>query len=491
MPTERSTKEQVQAYRYGVRRVTHAVGSGSSLPPGTDTARPGLFILIGAVLAGVILAGFGVYGFLRPKPSIEGAQVLVDSQGGGVYVMRDGVAHPAMNLASAMLAASADSTDGGATTPVVRSVTTQTLAEVPKGQLLGIPGAPSQLPGETDLVASNSWQVCDVVDNDPAAAPGTPGTMTTTVVIGQPGTTPGADDTAFLVRTDSVQGTWLVQSGHRSSIDLADSALVAGLGLDPSQVRTVSMALLNAIPEQPALTRPQIPLSGRSITFGDSALTIGEVLAVTPATGGTDYQLVLQDGIQQISPVVADVIQATSGRGETARTVAPATLADAPVTQTPLDVVAWPTTAPRLVSPTATPGLCLDWRENAAGSVVRVDPVSEVPLPSGAKAVPAPPGADRDARSGLGLADQMYVAPGQGIVAALASSGAEAGSGSLVLITDQGIAYPVVSNAALTALGLTTTRPAPAELVSLLPMGPVLDPEAARQYFTAGAATGG
>ncbi|MBP6995638.1 MAG: type VII secretion protein EccB [Phycicoccus sp.] len=150
-------------------------------------------------------------------------------------------------------------------------------------------------------------------------------------------TTAVTGDTAFLIRADSAHGTWLVQSGHRSGIELAESALVAGPGPEPSQVRTVSLTLLNAIPAQPALTRSQIPQSGRSITFGDSAFTIGEVLAVTPASGRTDYQLVLQDGSQQISPVVADAIQ-------------------------------------------ATPGLRLDWQENAAGSVVGVDPVSEVPL---------------------------------------------------------------------------------------------------------------
>ena len=483
MATERSTKQQVQAYRYGVRRVVHAVSTGSATPPGTDTARPGLFLVIGAVIAGVVVAGFLVYGFINPKPSIGSASVLIDGDGGGTYVMRDEVAHPAMNLASAMLAAGGSTDTGDGTTPEVRTVTTETLAEVPKGQLLGIPGAPASLPTDEEMVA-DTWQVCDVVRADPAAAPGTPGLRTTTVVVGENGTRPSPESTAFLVRSDGVRGDWLVVDGRRSVLDTSDSALMAGLGLDPTRERTVSLALLNAIPEGSPLTRPSIPAAGSAVSFGDTDFTVGEVLRVTSATGDADFQLVLQDGIQQVGPVVADVIQATSGQGEEPRTVTPASISAAPVAPEPQDFSAWPRVAPDLAAADA-PGLCADWRFVDGDAVVRVDPVAAVPLPAGATPVPAPPGADRDARASLGLADAVYLAPGRGFVAALTSSGSATDSGSLVLVTDQGIAYPVVSRAALTALGLSRVQPASADLVSLLPQGPVLDPAAARQYYTA------
>lgn len=477
MAGQRSTKHEVQAYRFGARRVVSAVTTGSAVPPAAGGPRPGLAMLIGAVLAAVVLAGFGVLGLLRPAPSIGDAAVVVDRDGGGAYVLREGVAHPSMNLASAMLAAAPEG-EAEASTPEVRSVTTATLATLPKGQLLGIPGAPNQVPGPDEIVG-DTWQVCDLITSDPAAAPGTVGELRTTVLIGEPGAP--ATGLAAMVTVEGRQ-SWLVSEGRRFLVDLDDTAVVAGLGVDPADVRRVSLGLLNAIPEGDPLRRPEIPRLGSAVTLGAADFTVGEVLRVERATGGSTYDLVLDDGLQEVPPVVADIVRAVTGQDAAVRTVSPSVISQAPTTKQPVSLSGYPTSAPEVVDADTLPGLCLDWRRDGDGAQVRVDPVARLPLAGGRRPVPAPPGTG-ESGPGLGLADNVVIAPGGGIVTGQAGAGAGPEAGALTLVTDQGMAYPVKDRNALTALGLSEVVPAPPEVVSLLPLGPTLDPAAARRYF--------
>ena len=99
----------------------------------------------------------------------------------------------------------------------------------------------------------------------------------------------------------------------------------------------------------------------------------------------------------------------------------------------------------------------------------------------------APPAVDQAAVTGSQsdtarvLADRVLVAPGRGaVVEAVASPGAA--SGTLCVITDLGTAYPVPSREVLQMLGFNNVAPqrTPAKLVSLLPRGRSLDPDAAR-----------
>jgi len=83
---------------------------------------------------------------------------------------------------------------------------------------------------------------------------------------------------------------------------------------------------------------------------------------------------------------------------------------------------------------------------------------------------------------GLPLADVVVVPPGQGaVVESMASSGQPAGSGALSFVSDLGRRYQLASRDVLGVLGYD--RPPvvrlPAELVSRLPAGHALDPEAA------------
>ncbi len=494
MVVERSTKQQVQAYRFGLRRVEQALATGRAEAIADNGPRPGVSLVIGTVVGGLVLAGFAVFGFLKPAPAIGDATVLIDTDSGGAFVVRDGVAHPALNLASALLAASATEKPAGAAgstaaggdaagvAPKVAKVTTATLGTLPKGQLLGIPGAPNQVPAAGAL-ASNVWQVCDLLSADAAAAPGTVPSLTTTVVIGGAGV-PAADPaTAFLVSTDD-NSTHLIMGGRRSRLEATDAALAEGLGIDLTQRRRIGLGTLNAIPEGKPLVRPQIPQQGKTVDLGGESFTIGEIVRVERATGGIGFYVALSDGVQQVGPVAADVIRAVTGQGERVRTVPPAAVANAPQSTSPLATDAFPVVRPHIVGPQEAPGLCVDWRVVGDTPQWRVDPTRTLPIAPGARPVPAPPTADQQARAKAGSADQVYLAPGSGLAVGQTSVGATATAGNLFLVTDQGIAYPVTSPSAMRALGLSRTTPAPPEFVSLLPLGPTLDPAAARRYFT-------
>ncbi|MGB4810398.1 MAG: type VII secretion protein EccB, partial [Candidatus Phosphoribacter baldrii] len=322
MAAQRSTKVQVQAYRFGVRRVEHAVQSGVAYRQSLHGPRHGLAMVIGLVVSGLVLAGFAVYGFIKPAPSIRDAKVLVDTDSGSAYVIRDGVAYPALNLASAMLAADQDSTGANS----VRQVNTATLADLPRGQLLGIPGAPHQVPAEASL-ARNTWTVCDVITRDPAAAPGMTVLPKTTVTIGLTATRPATDATTVLATPDG-RSYFLIFQGRRARVeDPANAVLTEGLGLDLAAARRISVGLLNAIPEVAPLRIPTIPSMGAATKVGGRTMRVGDVVTVERASGGTVHVVVFADGAQEVTPAVADLVRVASGQTAAPVAISPSELA--------------------------------------------------------------------------------------------------------------------------------------------------------------------
>ena len=114
--------------------------------------------------------------------------------------------------------------------------------------------------------------------------------------------------------------------------------------------------------------------------------------------------------------------------------------------------------------------------ENSAEVVVGPD----LPVASGAHPVPVGPG------SGL-TADQVYVPPGSGTLV-YAEPAAGVRSGTVYLITDTGMKYPVDGADAVKALGYgaVTIHGLSTGLLGLLPTGPTLDASAAGTVVAGG-----
>src|SRR5579859_2199027 len=195
-----SRRDQIESYQYLTRRVVAAFVTRET-DPELSPLRRGVGSLFSGVMVAVVLgAGFGVYGLLT-KTGVtswqEDGTVVVEKETGASYVYRGGTLYPALNYASALLAA-------GKAPPVTVPVPARSLVGVHRGTRIGIPGAPNSLPAPA-LALRGPWSLC--------TAPG----PVSTLAIGQPDT--GGvplGERGLLVRQGGT--TYLVWHGHRYPI---------------------------------------------------------------------------------------------------------------------------------------------------------------------------------------------------------------------------------------------------------------------------------
>lgn len=230
-----SPRRQFGAHRFLMRRMDYAI-LGRAMPAGADTLHAHRLALLagcaGAVAVAVVTVGLAVL-----RPVAGDAPLVMSRQSGELFVRSGDRLHPVANLASAYLIL------GRPATP--RLVDDAGLTGIPRGPVLGIPGAPPSAGAamsSTDL----RWTVCD--DRD--------GSTTITAAT--------ADDVPELparqgVLVTAVDGSvYLLYDGRRASVDPHDPAVARTLRLDMVTPRPVSSTLLNAVPEVPAIAPPQI-----------------------------------------------------------------------------------------------------------------------------------------------------------------------------------------------------------------------------------------
>ncbi|MEZ5209783.1 type VII secretion protein EccB [Gordonia sp. PP30] len=456
MPRQLTTRAQVSGYRFGLSRAEHALIRRDARML-ADPMRSELRALIGgAVIALVLLAGAGIYGIIRPAPSVADAEIVA-ADTGGLFVLVDGVMHPVPNLASARLVI-------GEPSPV-KNVTARSVSAYPRGPSLGIPGAPAGLPGPADRRES-TWTVCD----DPAGG--------TAVIAGRPAAPPASARAGVLVRAGDEE--WLLYQLRRDSVARPvrarlrpeSVAVRRALGLDGVAARPVSAALLNAFPAEPELAVPEIPGAGGAGPATLRETPVGTVVRSLGVDDAPSYFAVLADGVQPLTPVAAEALRGADATAPgTVTQVAPAALASVPVVhRLPLD--GFPEAPPDLTESRAAgaePVLCRSWSAVAGRPGVRESLLvtAHLPLPGGARVVTLS-AADG---GGPGL-DGVYLRPGTGEQVAV--------PGGRYYITDAGVRYPIADADTAQMLGLPAEpEPAPWPVVSLLPAGPQLSREAA------------
>jgi hypothetical protein len=173
--------------------------------------------------------------------------------------------------------------------------------------------------------------------------------------------------------------------------------------------------------------------------------------------GGKQYAVALADGLSAVSELQAALLLAGSGSAQLDLSPGDFTahLTAAPLT--PTGPVTPPEKRPELVRPHAADrGLCVT--VGGARDTLAYD------VPVSLTGLPATAGADR-----------VVVEPGRGAVVS-------AVPGALSVVSELGTRYPVPGADVLTMLGYGGVAPAriPSSVVSLLPVGPALDPVAAR-----------
>jgi len=430
--------------------------------------RQNLAIVASVSAALVICLGALLWSFISPAGQINESPIIADRDSGALYVRVGDKLYPALNLASARLIT------GRPDNPhLVRS---SQIASMPRGPLVGIPGAPSNFSPKSP--PASSWLVCDTVASSTSVA--TPSGATVTVIDGTPDLSGhhrvlnGSDAVVLSYGGDA----WVIREGRRSRIDATNRSVLLPLGLTPEQVSTakpMSRALFDALPVGPELTVPEIPNAGSPATFAGAPGPVGTVIVTPQISGPQQYSLVLADGVQTLPPLVAQILQNAGPGNAKPVTVEPSALAKMPVVNK-LDLSSYPDNPLNVMDIRENPATCWWWQKTSGENRARIQVVSGATLPVTAKdmgKVVSLVKADTTGRQ----ADQVFFGPDYAnFVAVTGNDPGATTTESLWWLTDAGARFGVDgTREALEALGLKT-RPslAPWVALRLLPQGPTL-----------------
>ncbi|WP_297594540.1 type VII secretion protein EccB [Mycobacterium sp.] len=475
------TRHQVSGWRFVMRRIASGIALHDTRmlvdPLRTQTRA----VAMGAVLLVTGLAGCFVFSMIRPNGTAGTNAVLADRSTAALYVRVGEDLHPVLNLTSARLIT------GRAVDPTM--VKSSELDRFPRGNLIGIPGAPERMVQSSS--ADANWTVCDAV-SEPAQGGHTAHSTGVTVIAGRPDSSGARAATlaprqGILAERDGA--TWLLWEGKRSQINLTDHAITNALGLGQgnSEIpapRPIALGLFNAIPEAPPLTAPGIPNAGAPAPFSVPAPIGAVVVSYTldqSSSGAPRYYAVLPDGLQQISSVLAAILRNSNSYGldQPPRLGADA-VAKLPVSRM-LDTARYPDQQVTLVDTAKSPVTCAYWGKpaGAASSSLNLLSGSALPMAESIRTVDLVGGGSPT------TATRVAMAPGTGYFIQTVGGGPNSpGAGSLFWVSDTGVRYGIDNEAehsaaghgkTVEALGLTGSPvPIPWSVLSLFANGPTL-----------------
>lgn len=497
MASTPTTKSQVQAYRFVLKRMESALVRRDAVML-HDPMRTHLrAAIVGLCLAVVAVAGVFIYGFFEPKGALSGQdQIVLGSDSGALYVLVNNPSRrliPVTNLASArlILIRQAGGGPAAAAAAKVDRVKDEVLKNIPREPLAGIPGAPGDIPGATDLVDPR-WTLCDTTvqdqslpDRERIRRP----TIETTALVGtDPVGRPLAPREAVLLRS-STDEYFLVFDGRRARVDVTSAAVRQAFGIANvagglmRDERQVSTGLLNAIPEAPALVSPITALAKPSGFPELGGQPVGTVAEVVEVDDKRTYYVILDGGVQEVPKSLAQLIRYTVSTSTEFFAVTPEDIAKVNKVDV-LDTEGFPTEVPSIMRVADTRVACLHWSIVDGQQRTAITVGSQLNLPDGQKPVRL---AQYDGSADR--LDHVFLPTGRGAAVRGVAPGQPADTGTIFLVTDTGAKFGVPNwngGSALDlarALGLTTIQPAPEAILRLLPTGPALDPDQAVRTF--------
>ncbi|ORW89284.1 type VII secretion protein EccB [Mycobacterium sp. IEC1808] len=470
------TRHQVSGWRFVMRRIASGIALHDTRMLVDPLRTQSRAVLMGVLILITGLAGCFVFSLIRPSGTAGNNAVLADRSTAALYVRVGDDLHPVLNLTSARLIV------GRPVDPT--TVKSSELDRFPRGNLIGIPGAPERMVQNTTRDAN--WTVCDAVAGTSHAAHSTG----VTVIAGVPdgdGARAAAIRANQGILVDNGGSTWLLWGGKRSRIDLANHAVTNALGLgqgnsDVPAPRPIALGLFNAIPESPALTAPPIPNAGNPPGFSVPAPIGGVVVSHSLEKNSSDtarYYAVLPDGLQPVSPVLAAILRNTNSYGlDQPPRLGADEVAKLPVSRL-LDTARYPDQEVVPIDAAKDPVTCAYWSKpaGAATSSLSLLSGSVLPVPDSIRTV------DLVGGGSPGTATRVALAPGTGYFAQTVSGGPSSpGVGSLFWISDTGVRYGIDNEAenggkgkTVEALGLSGSPvPIPWSVLSLFASGPAL-----------------
>ncbi|AFA74107.1 ESX-4 secretion system protein EccB4 [Gordonia polyisoprenivorans VH2] len=476
MARQLTTKAQVNGYRFLLSRLEHALVRRDARMLHDPMRSQMRALVLGTVLALLALAGFGIWGLVKPQGSVGKSAILVSKNSGGLFVVIDETLHPVLNLASARLIV------GDAAAPT--SVSDRKLADYPRGALLGIPGAPAGLPGSAHP-GTSTWSVCDRIDDRQLAGrPDGPHAVRLAVIgerpaLGDRFRTAAPEDAVLASDGRSTFLLYTVRRGDRpvpvrAEVDTADPAVMRAFGLEGATARTVSTGLLNSVPEVAPLRVPDLAAGTVAPVISAPGVRIGSVVRTVGIDGAAHYYAVLAGAVQPVGAATAEMLRlAEDGGAAEVMTVAPAVVNAVPHTATALPVGEFPSRPPHLVDVPAAPTLCTTWARGADDPRATTTMLLGRGLPIESSQRPVTlTSADG---SGPGI-DEVFLRPGSGEYLRVTGNEPDSTrSESLFYLNDSGIRFGVADVATGRILGLGDAPAlAPWSVVSLLTPGPTL-----------------
>jgi type VII secretion protein EccB len=455
-----ATRDQVDAYRYGLRRLEAALVRGDPVPLHEQIRTQRRAALAGVVLGMLGLCGAAALAALFPEPDWRRQDVVVTGSGAMYVVAREpDRLVPVVDLVAARLvlaalrAGGATDADPATATPV--TVPDGALDAAPRTPAAAVPGAVAVRPDAPPVAAR--WALCDEVTPDGAL-------RVTTTITGAAPLPPGPPGEGVLL-TGPDEATWLVTDGRRHRVDTGDGRLLAALGLTGRLPRAAAPDLLALLPEGPELSTPAVARRGAR-SQGGLPDRVGDVLVARPVGAAPRYYVVLNGGLQEVPAVLAELLRVASGAREP-REVGAGELATVRLVEE-LPAAGWPAAAPQVREPAEAPVVCWAWSaEGGPAGEARVLP--RLPLPT-ERALVALAQAD-----GPGpRVDAVAVGSG-GTVRAAPDGRAPSAGDPLWLLAATGVRHRVADDATAAALGLGAASPAPDAALRLLPAGPTLD----------------
>ncbi len=525
MPSTPTTKSQVQAYRFVLRRMQSALVRKDAVMLHDPMRTHSRATIVGVCIAAVGVVGFLVWGILSPdpKPPNEDA-IVISKQSGQVYVL---IANPkqlipVFNLASARLllvareeaavqqsgaGGNAAGVPAGTGTSEVKNATVvdeKQLRDIPRGRMAGIRNGPDLLPGNDQRIDA-LWAVCDAYEvNRSLPQPTSENKVETTVIggvkdLGEELSGSNAllvraeNDVVYLVYRTPVDANVRNAKAVRAAVDMTDRRVRAALNLQESSIRKITTGLLNAIPEAPRLAVPDIDGRGTAPDgFDVRGLKVGAVFSVERAgQAEPDYYVLHKNGRQRIKRSTADLIR--FARSETGEQIIPVAAsesvaaADLTWDTTGLDDRSSPEVQPEVLTPEAFPVACLGW--SVVGEGVNADEHTAVHV---GQVVPTPKKADGNPDQGVRIStagpdgqriQHFFMPPGRAAVVRGVTSKQDFATGPIYLISDRGVKYGVPDQATAGTLGLTNQKPAPLSIMRLLPDGASLNKKDVLQTY--------
>ncbi|OBG12540.1 type VII secretion protein EccB [Mycolicibacterium celeriflavum] len=452
-----TTKVQVSGWRFLLRRVEHAIVRRDTRMFDDPLQFYSRAVSAGVIIAVLICLGAALLAYFKPLGKRGGDTLLVDRSTNQLYVVLpySGQLRPVYNLTSARLVL------GNTGTP--SAVKSDELNRMPKGQPIGIPGAPYATPVGG---ANSMWTLCDTVTKPESVAPA----LETSVIVRPLATDasvgPMRPNQGMLVSYENE--SWLVTETGRHDIDLADRAITSAVGIPVTAKATpVSEGLFNALPNAGPWRLPEIPFAGAPNSVGlPPNLVIGSVFKALTEDGEQHF-VVLPDGVARVNDTTAAAIRATNSFG----LVTPPPVAASVVARIPEQVFASPLPADPLdiLLREDAPTLCWAWQREPGDQAPKTTVIS-------GRHLPIPASAMNTGIKQIGGEATVYINGGQYI--RLQSPDPRYGE-SLYYVDPQGVRYGLPNEDTGNTLGLSGPTTAPWQVVGLLVDGPVLSKEAA------------